>query len=56
MFKYFSNSYTKKQSVLYFDFELSDKQFQNRYSKDYEDNYIYDKEWCLINKSLPLIT
>ncbi|WP_299523489.1 AAA family ATPase [uncultured Lutibacter sp.] len=27
------------QSVLYFDFELSDKQFQNRYSIDYVDEY-----------------
>jgi RecA-family ATPase len=28
-----------KQSVLYFDFELSSKQFQNRYSIDYVDEY-----------------
>lgn len=48
MFKYFSNSYTKKQSVLYFDFELSDKQFQNRYSKDYEDNYIFDDNFLRV--------
>lgn len=33
---------TLKQAVLYFDFELSDKQFQNRYSKNYTDNYIFD--------------
>ncbi|HEY6142519.1 MAG TPA: AAA family ATPase [Flavobacterium sp.] len=33
---------TTKQVVLYLDFELSDKQFQNRYSKDYKDNYAFD--------------
>jgi RecA-family ATPase len=27
------------QKVLYFDFELSKKQFQNRYSNNYKDNY-----------------
>lgn len=27
------------QMVLYFDFELSDKQFENRYSKDYAEHY-----------------
>ena len=27
------------QKVLYFDFELTDKQFQNRYSKDYQNPY-----------------
>jgi RecA-family ATPase len=36
---------TRKQSVLYFDFELSDKQFQNRYSKDYADEYIFDNNF-----------
>ena len=28
-----------KQSILYFDFELSDKQFENRYSLDFEHHY-----------------
>ena len=32
----------KKQSVFYLDFELSDKQFQNRYSLNYESNYLFD--------------
>ncbi|MEX0686789.1 MAG: AAA family ATPase [Balneolales bacterium] len=32
----------KKQPILYFDFELSDKQFENRYSIDFERHYIFD--------------
>lgn len=32
----------EKQSVLYFDFELTEKQFQNRYSVDYENAYQFD--------------
>lgn len=32
----------KKQSVLYFDFELTEKQFQNRYSLNYENAYKFD--------------
>lgn len=39
---------TERQSVLYFDFELSDKQFQNRYSKDYEDNYQFDSNFLRV--------
>ena len=39
---------TQKQSVLYFDFELSDKQFQNRYSKDYTENYNFDNNFLRI--------
>lgn len=31
-----------KQPVLYYDFELSAKQFENRYSKDYSDHYVWD--------------
>lgn len=31
-----------KQSVLYFDFELTEKQFQNRYSVDYDKAYQFD--------------
>ncbi len=33
----------EKQPVLYFDFELSDKQFENRYSENFENHYIFDK-------------
>jgi hypothetical protein len=29
------------QLVLYFDFELSDKQFENRYSINYQEHYIF---------------
>ncbi|RYU96820.1 AAA family ATPase [Emticicia agri] len=32
----------KKQMMLYFDFELSAKQFQNRYSIDYQNPYPFD--------------
>lgn len=32
----------KKQKVFYFDFELSDKQFEKRYSDDYKDHYLFD--------------
>ena len=32
----------KKQPVLYFDFELSDKQFENRYSESYAKHYSFD--------------
>lgn len=32
----------KKQPVLYFDFELSDKQFEARYSNNYTDHYRFD--------------
>jgi hypothetical protein len=31
----------QKQPILYFDFELSDKQFENRYSKEFKEHY----EW-----------
>jgi RecA-family ATPase len=31
----------KKQKVLYLDFELSDKQFEIRYSNNYADHYIF---------------
>lgn len=34
-----------KQPILYFDFELSDKQFENRYSIDYENHYVFDKNF-----------
>ena len=33
-----------KQPVLYFDFELTEKQFQNRYSLDYEIAYQFDND------------
>jgi hypothetical protein len=30
------------QKVLYLDFELTSKQFENRYSTDFDDHYIFD--------------
>jgi RecA-family ATPase len=33
---------TGKQPILYFDFELSDKQFENRYSVNYQQHYTFD--------------
>ena len=34
-----------KQPILYFDFELSDKQFENRYSVKFEQHYDWDKNF-----------
>lgn len=34
---------TQKQPILYFDFELSDKQFENRYSIEFKQHYNFDK-------------
>jgi len=38
----------KKQPVLYFDFELSDKQFQNRYSIGFENDYQWDDNFLRV--------
>jgi len=35
---------SKKQQVLYLDFELSAKQFEKRYSNNYEDHYQFDNQ------------
>lgn len=35
----------QKQPVLYFDFELTKKQFENRYSVEYQNHYIFDKQF-----------
>lgn len=37
-----------KQLVLYFDFELSDKQFENRYSINYADHYAWNNNFIRI--------
>lgn len=37
-----------KQSILYFDFELSDKQFENRYSTNYSEHYGFDENFIRI--------
>jgi len=37
-----------KQPILYFDFELSDKQFENRYSIKFEQHYIFDNNFIRV--------
>ncbi|PZF70780.1 AAA family ATPase [Taibaiella soli] len=37
-----------KQPVLYFDFELSDKQFENRYSIDFNQHYCFDNNFIRV--------
>lgn len=39
---------TKKQIILYFDFELSDKQFENRYSCNFQQHYEFDDNFIRI--------
>lgn len=38
----------EKQPILYFDFELSDKQFENRYSINYKEHYSFDDNFIRI--------
>lgn len=39
---------TLKQPILYFDFELSEKQFENRYSLNFAHHYIWDDNFLRI--------
>ena len=39
---------TQKQPILYFDFELSDKQFENRYSIKFEQHYSFDENFIRV--------
>ena len=39
---------SEKQPILYFDFELSDKQFENRYSIQFEDHYNFDENFIRV--------
>lgn len=39
---------TQKQPILYLDFELSDKQFENRYSIQFEKHYNWDKNFIRV--------
>jgi len=39
---------THKQPILYFDFELSDKQFENRYSIRFEQHYNFDDNFIRV--------
>ncbi|XWW44466.1 AAA family ATPase [Fibrella sp. USSR17] len=38
----------ERQRVLYFDFELSDKQFETRYSADYTGHYSFDENFLRV--------
>ncbi|MDB5284264.1 MAG: LuxR family transcriptional regulator [Bacteroidota bacterium] len=38
----------EKQPVLYFDFELTAKQLENRYSKDFSDHYNFDEDFSRV--------
>jgi RecA-family ATPase len=38
----------EKQPILYCDFELTDKQFENRYSVKFEQHYIWDKNFLRV--------
>lgn len=39
---------TPKQPILYFDFELSDKQFENRYSIKFDQHYSFDDNFIRV--------
>ena len=39
---------TPKQPILYFDFELSNKQFENRYSIKFEQHYSFDNNFIRV--------
>lgn len=42
------NNQSQQQVVLYFDFELSDKQFEKRYSNNYENHFLFDDNFIRI--------
>ena len=42
------NDISKDQTVLYFDFELSDKQFEHRYSENFSNHFIWDEKFIRI--------
>jgi hypothetical protein len=37
----------KPQKVLYLDFEMSDKQFEKRYSRNFEDHYFFSNNFII---------
>ncbi len=43
-----ANEISKNRKVLYFDLELSDKQFQNRYSENYSNEYHFNDNFIRI--------
>jgi len=38
----------QRQTVLYFDFELSDKQFEGRYSEEFKNHFVFDDRFIRI--------
>jgi KaiC/GvpD/RAD55 family RecA-like ATPase len=42
------NAISKDQTVLYFDFELSDKQFEHRYSEEFKNHFVWDEKFIRI--------
>ncbi len=42
------NMEAQKQPILYFDFELSDKQFENRYSENFEKHYNFGNDFIRV--------
>jgi len=38
----------EQQKILYFDFELSDKQFENRYSENYTNHFVFDDNFIRV--------
>jgi hypothetical protein len=38
----------QKQKVLYFDFEMSDKQFEKRYSEEYQNHFCWDDNFLRV--------
>ena len=50
----------ERRSVLYFDFELSDKQFEARYSDNFTNNYLFDGNFIRVeinpNSEIPTNT
>lgn len=40
---------SKTQKVLYFDLELSDKQFQGRYSENYENEFMFNENFLRVD-------
>ena len=49
------NEIAKENKVLYFDLELSDKQFQKRYSENYQSEFIFNDNFIRICFARPLI-
>ncbi len=48
----FQMTVTSKPKLGLFDFELSDKQFEKRYSEDYTNHYIFDRNFLRISIDL----